>query len=178
MSFTKKDCMYRLHRNTRCPLPSLPHGVESTISFACICLDNIDFEIMVFAACCADFICWWIHRPVTEARFFHTLGQNYIYTIQSNSSKPLTVPGTASTGFGCLCSRLVLDVGKPNFKWIFVVPKVDRTKNKTTSPTVVGNPHERTVVRRPSLLRLYHFERRNKAPCHLRTAKQPYVVTH
>ena len=27
-------------------------------------------------------------------------------------------------------------------------------------------PHERTAVRKPSSLRLYHFERRNKAPCH------------
>lgn len=26
-------------------------------------------------------------------------------------------------------------------------------------------PHERIAVRRPSSLRLYHFERRNKAPC-------------
>ena len=27
-------------------------------------------------------------------------------------------------------------------------------------------PHERMAVRKPSSLRLYHFERRNKAPCH------------
>ena len=38
-------------------------------------------------------------------------------------------------------------------------------------------PHERTVV--PSSLRLYHFERKNKAPCHsVRTCtKQSPVVT-
>ena len=41
-------------------------------------------------------------------------------------------------------------------------------------------PHERIAVRRPSSLRLYHFERRNKAPCHsVRTcAKHSSIGTH
>ena len=41
-------------------------------------------------------------------------------------------------------------------------------------------PHVRAAVRKPSSLRLYHFERRNNAPCHsVRTcAKHSPVVTH
>ena len=41
-------------------------------------------------------------------------------------------------------------------------------------------PHERIAVRKPSSLRLYHFESRNKAPyCSLRTrAKHSRVVTY
>ena len=41
-------------------------------------------------------------------------------------------------------------------------------------------PHERTAVRKPSSLRLYHFERRNKAPCNpVRTSrKHPLVSTY
>ena len=115
MSFTNKDCIHYLHRNMRCPLSLLSYGVEAT-SLACICLDGVDFEIVVSGAYCADFIRWWVCHPATKAQFFHTLGQNYIYPIWSDSSQPLAVPGTASTGPWCLCSHLVLDVGKPNFK--------------------------------------------------------------
>ena len=71
MPFTDGDFMYRLRRNRRYTLSSLPYGTEATTSFARICLDGVDFEIVVFA-CCADFICWWVHCPVTEAQFFHT----------------------------------------------------------------------------------------------------------
>jgi hypothetical protein len=41
-------------------------------------------------------------------------------------------------------------------------------------------PHVRAAVRKPSSLRLYHFERRNNAPCHsVRTcAKYSPVMTH
>jgi hypothetical protein len=41
-------------------------------------------------------------------------------------------------------------------------------------------PQARTAVRKPSSLRLHHFERRNKAPCHsvrTRTKNWP-VLTH
>ena len=37
-------------------------------------------------------------------------------------------------------------------------------------------PHERTAVRRPSSLRLYHFERRNKAPCHYKNVLETSAV--
>jgi hypothetical protein len=57
-----------------------------------------------------------------------------------------------------------------------------RITEAMSEPTAFLNrlPHERTAVRKPSSLRLDHFERRNKAPCHpvrTRTKNSP-VITH
>jgi hypothetical protein len=57
-----------------------------------------------------------------------------------------------------------------------------RFPEATSEPKVLFNrlPYERTAGRKPSLLCMYHFERRNKAPSHsVRTcAEQSRTVTH